>query len=467
MKDKKKILFAIRQRSALKQARKRKSSITRSSRRGEIAIIRNSLPANVSIRECIERFMPPNLKYVLSENDGQLTYSKVRNCKLSSNNGQIVIPKNFSIVDNSTSSYETLTLLLKALLIEKNRMVTLDYAECKRIDLPTQVFTDIILKDMIAFYKICHKIYPHFISVVEIGGQNINNDSVRKLLFSVGSPAILTDKTISYDDIIPYKLCIHDNETGGTPAQRIEQKDIDTTELADYVINCLSRMNKQLTSERLDDLCTVIGEILINAEEHSTTKFRFSIGYFQDHNEDNEHTGIFRLTILNFGKTIYEKFKDPECPNKDIVNRMTSLSSSYTKKNWFKPAKFEEETLWTLYALQEGVTSVSQEKYLKRGNGSIRFIESFFNIKGNDNMDNISKMYIVSGKTQIIFDGKYGTHEISNADGRYKVMTFNDEGNIESMPDQKYVYCTDSYFPGTIINAKIWLNDNDITTHNN
>ena len=58
------------------------------------------------------------------------------------------------------------------------------------------------------------------------------------------------------------------------------KKNLTQTEMADYVISSLERMNKELTPEKLDDLCTVIGEILINAEEHSSTKYRFSIGLF-------------------------------------------------------------------------------------------------------------------------------------------------------------------------------------------
>jgi hypothetical protein len=232
--------------------------------------------------------------------------------------------------------------------------------------------------------------------------------------------------------------------------------------MADYVIDCLHKMNKRLTPEKRDDLCTVIGEVLINAEEHSTTQHRFSIGYFKEEKNNGDHFGLFRLVILNFGKTIYEKFKSDDCPNKEIVKRMNDLSVSYTRKLWILPGKFEEESLWTLYALQEGVTSVSQESY-KRGNGSIRFIDSFFNIKGSSQTDNISRMSIVSGRTRIVFDGKYCITEKTNSDGeKFKVMTFNQSGNIEDKPDTDCVIYSKNYFPGTMISAKLLLNDDDI-----
>jgi hypothetical protein len=117
---------------------------------------------------------------------------------------------------------------------------------------------------------------------------------------------------------------------------------------------------------------------------------------------------------------------------------MKNLSQKYTKNKWFSTS-FEEETLWTLYALQEGVTSVSTERY-KRGNGSIRFIESFFNLRNNPiTKDEISTMGIISGNTNIIFDGTYKIEEKIIGNDRFKVMTFNSSGNIEDKPDKNFV----------------------------
>lgn len=416
----------------------------------------------------IEKHMPLNLKYLISDSDSVFYLKKIRKENYSSN-GYILMPEEFSILDNPQLSYLTLKKLISALLIENSEKVTLDYINCKKVELSSQVLLDIILKDFWVFRTKCQltdrnrkNYFP-----LGFGGINIYDEDIRKLLFSVGSPSILNIKEIKYKDIIPYKLCVHDNDKEKNFRIRTEQKEIDTTEMADYVIDCLERMNKKLTKEKLNDLCTVIGEILINAEEHSTTKYRFSLGYFKEENNDGKHYGLFRLVILNFGKTIYQKFKSEDCPNQDIVERMKELSKSYTNKKWFFQQKFEEENLWTLYALQEGVTSIPYDKY-KRGNGSIRFIESFFNIKGSEEVDNISRMSILSGKTRIVFDGKYNITSKTNANGdKFKVMTFNDSGEIEDKPDNEYVYCVDNYFPGTCISARILLNDDDLKQLNN
>ena len=118
--------------------------------------------------------------------------------------------------------------------------------------------------------------------------------------------------------------------------------------------------------------------------------------------------------------------------------------------------EFEEETLWTLYSLQDGVTSVSPEKYKNRGNGSLRFIESFYNLRGCS-ASKLSKMTLQSGRANIVFDGKYPVTESFVKGEKYRVLTFNNSGNIEDKPDNKYVRCSEYFFPGTFIHAYIYL----------
>ena len=169
---------------------------------------------------------------------------------------------------------------------------------------------------------------------------------------------------------------------------------------------------------------------------------------------------MFNLAILNFGNTFYETFKNPECNNIQVVEQMKSLSNKYTSWSMFKKNSFEEETLWTLYALQDGVTRIAD---WERGNGAIRFIESFFKLKGNEECDNVSKMTLTSGHTRIIFDGNYQIveKERGKESKKFKMMTFNESGNIEELPDSKYVKHEENYFPGTLLSAKIRIDFNN------
>ena len=325
----------------------------------------------------LSKHLPINLDFLVKTKESPFFLEKIKREKFESK-GVVKVPKVFSIIEEPEEGYLVLKKIVSSLLVENNKYFVLDYSECQKVELGSQILLDIILKDFLAFAQKCQRIDRNHNEYfpISVGGINIENDEVRKMIFSVGSPVTLKVREQKFRDIIPYKLCVHDNEKEQDLDIRMEQKELDTTEMVEYVIDCLERINKKLTPDKLDDLCTVIGEILINAEEHSSTKYRFSIGYFKEENADGKHFGIFRLVILNFGQTIYEKFKDENCPNKLIVSKMKDLSKTYTRKLFFQ-RKFEEENLWTLYALQEGVTSVSPKDY-KRGNGSIRFIESFF-----------------------------------------------------------------------------------------
>lgn len=410
--------------------------------------------------EYVRKYLPDNLKYIIQATDSPFALHKIKQANYTSG-GSILIPKDFSFLNNETESINTLKQIISALLIENNEQVILNYSQCSHVDLSTQILLDIILMDFVKFRRRCNKIYRgHHKIFPSIAGIEINDKSLQKMMFSVGSPANLGIQQHDYRDIIKYKLNIHDNSKYKDNQTRMSQKELDTTAMADYVNECLARMNKELTPEKLDDLCTVIGEILINAEEHSSTKYRFSIGYFNEESQGQKHYGVFRVVILNFGRTIYEKFHSDDCPNRGVVNRMKALSKKYTSKLLFMPGKFEEECLWTLYALQEGITSI---KSAKRGNGSIRFIESFFNIKGTQEQDNVSVMTICSGHTRIFFNGAYSiVHKKNEKNEDFRVMTFNKTGNIEDKPDDAYVKYSDCYFPGTFISAKLLLNDDDV-----
>lgn len=77
-------------------------------------------------------------------------------------------------------------------------------------------------------------------------------------------------------------------------------------------------------------------------------------------------------------------------------------------------------------------------------------------------------MVIISGHTRIIFDGRYQiTKGIRGKNGNeFKMMTFNESGSIEDLPDEKYVMYEENYFPGTMISVRLKLdyeNTTDLT----
>ena len=364
------------------------------------------------------------------------------------------VPTVFSLSDNCAESFAFLQHLFVALYAHQPIRVYIDYQYCKRIDLDASVVLDVILGEFIQNMRACYKTGHR--TTRSVGPINYGRSEIMEILFSIGSYRILKGWSMDFPGIIPFPLRVG---TFSEPGQR----EVDNTELVSYISKCLGQCERTLTGDAEKELSEIIGEVLANAEEHSTTRRRYLIGYFKLNKDQVDSLGTFNLVVFNFGDTIYEKFKDPACQNQETVNQMRSLSTIYTERGFFArflgKQRFEEESLWTLYALQQGVT---RYKDWERGNGTMEFIESFFALKGDNLYDDTSRLTLFSGNTRIIFDGSYApkTSIRVNSDGiaeEVKVMTFNRSGDIREQPDPRFVNFANEFFPGTMISAKICI----------
>lgn len=454
-------------RRGLKSKAKRKSMI-RSHMKLEVqnsALLR--IGKNIhSYQDALKTFLPTSLTYLLGCSNSPFYISNLKKYDYK-DYVPLIVPENFSIIENERITIDFLKHLVSVLFWQSCRTFRLDYSKCKYCDLATQVFLDSILKDYSSFIRRCEKSKVKGnqigLNISSIGGNNIHEESIQRLINSVGSPVVLNNRKYQNKFVIPYKLRYYEaKESKG--AQLMGQKEIDATTLIEYLDNCLSRLCKKLTADAKQALGYILGETLSNAEEHSSLHNRYLIGYFEETKQKENHYGLLNVVIMNYGKTIYEKFKNPEegIPfNKKCQEQMKDLSDSFRSRNIFKKDEFTEETLWTLYSLQGGVSCIPPE-VRKRGNGTIHFIDSFFKIKGSADADNISKMILWSGKSRIEFDGTYQIIEKNDEnEGKIGIMPFNKSGMITEKPDSKYVFSTDTYFPGTMIYAKLLINDDD------
>lgn len=416
-----------------------------------------------SFKDTMDLFLPINIRYLLNSEQSPFYGPKIK--KYGKNkSGVIRVPKEFSIITNPHDSYQTIAKVLACFFYQCCTTVRLDYVNCEKIDLITMVFLDAILKDIDTYMDKCKRAEVlRYSRLSGMGGCNYYNDEINKMINSVGSPAIITKRRFNFEGVIPFRLLCFDSHAASAD-KKLQQKEIDTTNVLEYINKCLNRFHKTLSKDAMMNLGYVVGETLINAEEHSSTGFRYMIGYMEDKkSKKSEHSGVFNFVIMNFGQTIYEKFKmsDNTDVNQECLIQMKNLSDRFVKRSLFMK-RFKEETLWTLYTLQQGVTCVPEKR---RGNGTIQFIESFFKLKGNDDVDDISRMYILSGNTIIEFDGTYRLSESKDENGVSRgIISFNKSGSLDERPDSKYVKYVDDYFPGTAIFVRLLLNENDIIT---
>lgn len=368
----------------------------------------------------------------------------------------ISIPERFSFIENHSETSIFIKKLYNTLLNQSFPNIVFDYAKCEYIDVCASMVMDIILSEFIDYYEQCGK-GKHRVKVNKISPINISNYNIKKILFSIGAFRNLKGFEIEYENILPFPILI-----GNKDNPRLDEiREVHITKTVDYIINSLAKVGRKLIDDAETNFYKVIGEVIQNAEEHSSTKTRYCIGYFEITNVNEENYGTFNLAILNFGNSFYDTFKISGSPNEDVLEQMTDLSKKYTSSNWFKRKSFEEETLWTLYILQDGIT---RYKDWDRGNGTMRFIENFLNLKGI-NYETTSKMVLTTGHTKIIFDGSYKIIEkIKKNNEPFKMITFNQEGDIKAKPDDRYVKYEENLFPGTLLSVKLKLDFENTTT---
>jgi hypothetical protein len=362
--------------------------------------------------------------------------------------GLVKLPARFCLAENPEDSFRFLRMLID-LLKSDVEAIKIDFMDCSEMNLDASTCMDMILKH---YFEYCKR--DRTFPMKRIWTVNVVNESIRKFLYSTGTHKILNLSDLSYPDVKSYDLVRRRKGVA------IGQKDVDTTTLANYVDSCLGVMKQSLSPEAKSDLGIIIGEVIINAEEHSSLPYRYSIGYFRDiaQSEKDKHYGSFQFVIFNFGQSMYERLRDPvACQNPEIILKMKRLSEQFINKGWLGRGapEFTEETLWTLFSLQDGVSIIDKT----RGNGTIRFIESFLKLGGETALKR-SKLTLFSGSTRVVFDGTYSTRIKLNEKGQsHSVITFNLSGTLEDKPDKNFVTSTPYFFPGTMIYVDLCITE--------
>jgi hypothetical protein len=375
-------------------------------------------------------------------------------------NGRLLVPEVFSISENNVDSMFFLKRLFNTLYTERARSIVIDYKNCKVLDVDACAVMDLIIVGFRNYWDRCSnaKLPVHVESILLANWQT--KQEVSDVLFSIGSFKNVAgiEQENPNPATIPFLIRIGDNKKDPNG----QMKEIHETEIVDYVVACLKELNYDFSPTAEKNLSKVVGEIMANAEEHSKFRYRFAMGYFVKPKEINDDLGLFKLSIFNFGQTIYQSFKALEHADSPIVVQMRALSEEYTRRGFlFWKKRFKEEVLWTLYSLQEGVTSVQK---WTRGKGTIRFIESFFKLGSSNSIGFRSKLTLISGNTRIIFDGTYPLAEKPGDTNKLKVMTFNEYNDIRELPDDKFVtFVPQTFFPGTLISAKIYITNHNIS----
>ncbi len=251
-----------------------------------------------------------------------------------------------------------------------------------------------------------------------------------------------------------------------SPPYETSQTELAATALAEFFDECLRTEHYQLKLAWKSNLIQLITEVLDNAEEHSSgERLWHTIGYYNRSDKDEEG-GECHIVLFNFGDSIFESLNRPDTSEK-LKMQIRDLAGEHHKRGYFARLTewlgiffplWQEESLWTLYALQEGVSRfTNRTEGTDRGNGTVKMIEFFSELASGH-----PKMALVSGKTHILFDGRYEISPVRVGGETRKVIAFNKENDLRLPPDPACVRTLTSHFPGALVSLRFQLRRSDL-----
>lgn len=244
-------------------------------------------------------------------------------------------------------------------------------------------------------------------------------------------------------------------------------QEIAATKLACHVDECFQLATTQygLTKEGKRQLLKWAGEIISNAEDHSGQNEWFAMAYMRpvlasDAGTENYETGSLigecQLAIFGFGRTLYDSLSAPSTPmeTKEQIGRLVNKHKPFFNL----AARYNAMDLWTLYALQDGVSRFSTRPgQTSRGKGTVEMIEAFQLLGKSLDPSKRPEMCLISGFTRIYFDDTYHLQEQEVQGGRRKIIAFNETNDLEQKPDVRHVHSLIGKLPGTLLTCKFYI----------
>ncbi len=225
------------------------------------------------------------------------------------------------------------------------------------------------------------------------------------------------------------------------------RKEIVSSNLAAYFANCMRKSGFQLKEQAKMLLTSIVSEVLDNAELHGNADgFWYVIGYFNP-DASNAIDSSCHIVLFNFGDSLNKSLRRSPELKKTLAEMAKGRAGTFGPKRQIQ----NEETLWTLYGLQEGVSRLSNEPgEVGRGGGTVDMINFFDELSAGD-----QRLCIVSGEAYILIDGSYRPSKDRNND---TVLAFNADNDLEKAPDPRCVYALAERFPGTLISLRFPFN---------
>jgi hypothetical protein len=301
---------------------------------------------------------------------------------------EVPLPRIFSFIDSPNESLEALAMFVRAVRDNPGK-IHIDQNQCEQIDLCAASVLN----------ELAHAASREL--RVPIQGRYPASAEAREIVEATGLPArVGLTRAKSHFKVFPVirggkKKSLH--HTG--PSLRRA-----AASLADYLERCFRSVGYQLERTAKDLLGRLLGEVLGNVEDHVDGRDWWVVAYMR--RPSSKAYGDCHISIFNFGPTVAETLKS--MPASQLRQDIEDLVDLHREKGLFKAlgGRWSEDALWTLYALQEGVTRFYGDPDKHHGTGTAEMIEAFQRLGGTIGGEQ-PRMCLLSGDTHILFDGTH------------------------------------------------------------
>ena len=208
--------------------------------------------------------------------------------------------------------------------------------------------------------------------------------------------------------------------------------------------------SEELTEHGATNLKTVVTEALNNAERHGriggdgqwVTAGFMARRPHPVHGKKPVH--ICNVALMNLGRPMSETIR--EAPN-DVLGQLNRYIQTH------RPSGLSDETLATVFALQDGISRVEQSDDSPSGGTGMMDIVEFANAVGVPHEDGLdTRVAIVSGCSYISFSGPY-REGMPTESGR-RLQWFNSANDVQEPPSSRNVMDLPCAFPGTLVTLR-------------
>ena len=369
-------------------------------------------------------------------------------------NGRVhfTAPPIFSLIENPQGVLFAIRRLALEVMMPNVREILLDLSKVNDFDIGANALLSLVIEEVVAQ---ADKAVPK--RKIEWLGRYPKDASIRRLVRAIGFIQRLKIRGEFPPVDVASRLEVFTAQRKADhialDLEKRDQKSLTTKKFADHINRCLSHRGLTLTPEALQRLCSYVGEMLDNAEEHSAGDYWAIEGYLDTHTDD----WMCEIVIFNLGHSISQSLTRLT-PNHFTAKQIEPYVLSHIGAG---DTGLRRATLLTVIALQGGVSSKNHSKADTRGMGTVELIEFFQDMYQEamaSNSEQTATMSLISGSTRIIFDGKY---TMAKGKSGSPVIAFNASNRLHLPPDMDYVGEFDESvaFPGTILSIRFPLAD--------